>query len=73
MRNKYPIIKGCPNYLFDKGQLMESIHRTLKNVAERFSYKSTFLSIIQDKDLFKKSLGDSTDVVNKELFYLKNE
>ena len=73
MKNKFPLIKGCPSYLFEKGVLMKKIHDIIQKTAEWYFYKPSFSSMIYDKGLFEKSLGQDTEVVNKELFFMKDE
>ncbi|MCL5875960.1 MAG: histidine--tRNA ligase [Candidatus Dependentiae bacterium] len=39
--------------------------------AERYQFKEIVLPILEHTDLFQRSLGTETDVVNKEMFYIK--
>ena len=62
----------------DPDDFAESIFRTedaLKNIFLNFGYSEIRTPILEDADLFKRSVGDSSDIVNKELYSFldKNE
>ena len=62
----------------DPDDFAESIFRTedaLKNIFLNFGYSEIRTPTLEDADLFKRSVGDSSDIVNKELysFFDKNE
>ena len=55
----------------DPDDFAESIFRTedaLKNIFLNFGYSEIRTPILEDADLFKRSVGDSSDIVNKELY-----
>ena len=62
----------------DPDDFAESIFRTedaLKNIFVNFGYSEIRTPTLEDADLFKRSVGDSSDIVNKELYSFldKNE
>ena len=62
----------------DPEDFAESIFRTedaLKNIFINFGYSEIRTPALEDADLFKRSVGDSSDIVNKELYSFldKNE
>ena len=62
----------------DPDDFAESIFRTedaLKNIFLNFGYSEIRTPTLEDADLFKRSVGDSSDIVNKELYSFldKNE
>ena len=79
--DKIQSLKGMIDLIADRSNpddFAESIFRTedaLKNIFLNFGYSEIRTPTLEDADLFKRSVGDSSDIVNKELysFFDKNE
>ena len=62
----------------DKEDLSDKVFLTeklLKNIFENFSISEIRTPALEDTNLFKRSVGDTSDIVNKELYSFldKNE
>ena len=50
------------------GTLMKHVSQMLEKHLENYRYSRIYLPLIEQLDLFKRSLGQETDVVSKEMF-----
>ena len=79
--DKIQSLKGMIDLIANRSNsedFAESIFRTedaLKNIFINFGYSEIRTPALEDADLFKRSVGDSSDIVNKELYSFldKNE
>lgn len=51
-----------------EGQSMQTLRHLLEQHLNTYRYTPIYLPLIEDVDLFKRSLGQETDVVSKEMF-----
>ena len=68
MSNKIQSVKGMRDLL--PGQI-ESWHRVesvLRSIAWRYGYQEIRTPIVENTQLFKQSIGDQTDIVEKEMY-----
>ena len=79
--DKIQSLKGMIDLIGNKSDskdFAESIFTTeevLKNIFTNYGYSEIRTPALEDADLFKRSVGDSSDIVNKELYSFldKNE
>jgi histidyl-tRNA synthetase len=70
---KFQSLKGTNDILPDdikKWQLLES---TCRNLFELYGYEEIRTPIIEKAELFKRSVGQSTDIVQKEMFVFEDK
>ena len=49
-------------------EIFSFIHAQARQVFERYGYEEIGLPILESTQLFKRAVGDSTDIVNKEMY-----
>lgn len=60
--------KGVPDYYPPASRTFEAIRRTLLTAADRAGYGPIELPVFEDTGLFARGVGESTDVVSKEMY-----
>ncbi len=60
--------KGIPEYYPPMSRSFEAVRRTLLAAAERAGYGPIELPVFEDTALFARGVGESTDVVSKEMY-----
>ena len=61
-------VRGFRDVLFDETKTFNAVINAGKTVAEIFCYKAIIVPIVENTGIFKKSIGEETDVVAKEIF-----
>ena len=64
-------IRGTHDIFGNDLLLYKNIENTIENFAEIYDYKQIITPIFEDTNLFKKPLGDTSDVVLKEMYSFK--
>ncbi len=62
------LIKGFKDVLPEKISLWQEIETTARELFEDFGFCEIKLPIIEKSELFAKSIGDTTDIVEKEMY-----
>ena len=65
---KFQAPKGVSEYFPDRSIAFETVRRELIKPAKLAGYKLLELPIFEDTELFKRGVGESTDVVSKEMY-----
>jgi len=60
--------KGVSEYVPDRSRLFEYVREALITPAKRAGYQLIELPVFEDTDLFTRGVGESTDVVSKEMY-----
>ncbi len=70
MNNSQPLQapKGVSEYYPDRSRIFEYVQRELINSARNSGYLLIELPIFEDTELFRRGVGESTDVVSKEMY-----
>ena len=61
-------VKGTHDIYLDEASEYQLIENTAKSVAELFDYKEIRTPIIEHTPLFLRSVGESSDIVSKEMY-----
>jgi len=61
-------IKGFADLLPEQAQAFDRLEQTAKQVFARYGYKEVRLPILEKTELFCRSIGEETDVVQKEMY-----
>ncbi|MFN7097261.1 MAG: histidine--tRNA ligase [Gammaproteobacteria bacterium] len=64
----YQAIRGMNDTLPAQAKLWQSIETTLKQVAFRYGYQEIRYPIVESLSLFKRTIGEVTDIVEKEMY-----
>lgn len=68
MNKKFVAVKGMPDILPDSIHEWHLLEELLKNIAQSFCYREIRTPILEKSHLFKRSIGDITDIVHKEMY-----
>ena len=66
--NKFAAPKGVSEYFPDRSKYFEFVRETLIDSARRSGYQLIELPVFEDTELFARGVGESTDVVSKEMY-----
>ena len=62
------LIRGFRDILPQEVKLWQHIEKTSKNLLEDFGFKEIRLPIMERSELFARSIGENTDIVEKEMY-----
>jgi histidyl-tRNA synthetase len=61
-------IKGMPDLLPEQTPVWQFVEATLQSLLKRYGYGEIRMPIVEYTDLFKRSIGEVTDIVEKEMY-----
>jgi len=61
-------VKGFKDIFGIDAQIFEEIEKVTSSVASSFGYKFIVLPTVEYAELFDRTIGDATDIVEKEMF-----
>jgi len=61
-------VKGTQDFLPDRYRLFLHISDVARKIASNFAYEEIAVPIFEYTEVFKRSLGDTSDIVNKEMY-----
>ncbi|WFF42280.1 histidine--tRNA ligase [Salinicola endophyticus] len=68
MSNKIQAIRGMNDLLPDQSPAWQYLERQLRALVERYDYREIRTPIVEQTGLFARSIGEATDVVEKEMY-----
>lgn len=68
MSNSINAIRGMNDLLPSDTALWQSVEKTMRDTLHRFGYQEIRLPILEKTELFKRSIGEATDIVEKEMY-----
>ncbi len=71
MNKKFSVPRGTSDILPDLIPLWETIESKARKILKSYGYRELRTPVYEDVNLFKRSLGQTSDVVNKQLLELK--
>lgn len=66
--SKIKAIRGMNDILPDQTPVWQYLEGTVKAVLGRYGYSEIRMPIVEQTDLFKRSIGEVTDIVEKEMY-----
>jgi len=63
-----PLIRGFRDILPDEVKIWQHIEKTAKKILEDFGFKEIRLPVMERSELFARSIGENTDIVEKEMY-----
>ena len=63
-------IRGMKDLLGDEARKFSYIIDIAREVANNYCFAENFFPLLEEVEVFKRSLGDSSDVVTKEMYDL---
>ncbi len=73
MAVKYQIPRGTFDILPEESYQWQYITNVFREIAREFSYKEIVTPIFEKKELFERSVGNSSDIVQKEMYEFKDK
>ena len=73
MGNKINSIKGFQDILPEDSIFYREIEKMLSSLTNSFGIKEVRTPILERSELFNRSIGDSTDIVNKEMYSFEDK
>lgn len=67
------ILKGMKDRYFEDAKKYDFIVETAKDVFEKYGYEKIITPILEETELFRRGVGDETDVVSKEMYDFKDK
>jgi len=68
---KFQSLPGMHDILFRDQRYFRKIKKTVRKVAGFYGFREITTPIIENVDLFSRGIGESTDIVKKEMYILK--
>ena len=72
MGQKIQSVKGMNDLLPGQIEIWHRAEEVLRNVAWRYGYQEIRTPIVEKTELFKQSIGDQTDIVEKEMYVFED-
>jgi|LWDU01.1.fsa_nt_gi histidyl-tRNA synthetase len=69
---KFQSVRGMRDILPKESKIFRLLEQTLINLSNQYGYEEIRTPILEDTNLFIKSIGDGTDIVEKEMYTFKN-
>jgi histidyl-tRNA synthetase len=66
--NMIPLIRGFKDILPGEVELWQKIEREARALFESFGFREIRIPIMEKTELFKRSIGEDTDIVEKEMY-----
>ena len=68
MNTKFQSIRGMNDLLPSESNLWQSVEESIREVSELYGYREIRLPLLESTELFKRSIGEETDIVEKEMY-----
>lgn len=65
----YQKIKGTRDYYLEEGLKLKFVEEKLEKLATNYFFKPIKFPVFEYKNLFQKTVGKETDIVNKEMYH----
>src|SRR3989338_7130944 len=73
MAKKFSTPRGTADILFDQAPLWQDIERKARHAFENYHYHEVRTPLFEETELFQRSLGQTSDVVHKQLLQLVSD
>ena len=73
MTNKLQPVRGTHDHLPQDMQVFNHIIERAQNIALRYGFKAFSTPIFEFSEVFKKTLGDGSDIVTKEMYTFRDK
>ena len=65
---KLQAVRGMHDILMQDTPRWHYLEETIKSILDQYGYQEIRLPIVEKTELFKRSIGDNTDIVSKEMY-----
>ena len=70
--SKLQPVRGTKDLLFEEAELYRKIVETAKKVSLLYGFQEIATPVFEFSEVFSKTLGDTSDIVNKEMYIFKD-
>ncbi|MCX5749864.1 MAG: ATP phosphoribosyltransferase regulatory subunit, partial [Candidatus Saganbacteria bacterium] len=70
---KYQVLRGTKDILPDETPVWQQIEEKIGRIFKRYGFSEIRTPIIEQSELFSRSIGDSSDIVTKEMYTFKDK
>lgn len=71
-KESFSLLRGMKDVLPKDEKYWRNMYETAQGLADHYEYKKIETPILEESDLFERSVGEGTDVVNKEMYKFKD-
>lgn len=71
MKKRYAALRGTRDILPEEVTRWQFVERTTREVFSRYDFREIRTPVLEATDLFARSVGESTDIVHKEMYTLQ--
>ncbi len=68
MSQKIQSIRGMNDLLPEQTKIWQQVEETLRQIMKRYGYGEIRMPVVEKTELFKRSIGEVTDIVEKEMY-----
>lgn len=68
MKAKFQAIKGMNDFLPEQTAIWQTLEALLRRLTRQYGYQEIRMPIVEKTALFKRSIGEVTDIVEKEMY-----
>ena len=72
-KSKFQSPIGMHDILPEDQVYFQKIYKAMKGIAEFYNFKEITTPILEETALFEKATGDTTDIVEKQMFILRTK
>lgn len=72
-RQNLKAVKGMKDLLPNETPTWHYIEQELRNIMQRYAYHEIRMPIVEPTQLFKRAIGDETDIVSKEMYSFEDQ
>lgn len=73
MKEKYSSIRGTSDFDVPESSLFSSISQKARDLFKVFNYEELILPLLEEKGLFIKGVGETTDIVERQMFKIEGK
>ena len=73
MKKQYSNIRGTSDFDAPQSFIFQKINQKARDIFKVFGYDELMLPILEEKDLFIKGVGETTDIVEKQMFKIEDK
>lgn len=66
--NKLSAVKGMPDLLPDQSPVWQHLEKNIRQLMQSYAYEEMRMPILERTNLFARSIGEVTDIVEKEMY-----
>ncbi len=71
--SKYTRVRGTQDFLPERAELLHFINESAVSFFENYGYRLIITPTFENSELFKRSVGESTDIIQKEMYEFKDK